>query len=273
MKTTNWMILVVLSLIGVAANAQEQDDFGQQSVYRTIVWRERPVAISMVPGKEKILSFSEDVKWGIPKSLVGIVSGEAVAGQVFLNSKSKFTKQRFRFYGIDSNRYYLLDITASSRGDETPLQILYQENVPAQVRNQGGENTQASAPSNLVELTRFAFQSIYSPERLIEPLRDVSKIRVKDKSIKNHILTGASVAVTPIAQWRTDDGRYVVGLRIQNHEARDVELNPTQMRYGERWRTMALYSSFLSPVNALGDSTTAVVIADGAWEEISQWLH
>ena len=251
------------------SNAIAQE--AQAPTYRTIVWRERPVAISMVPGQEKILSFSEDVKWGIPQSLIGIVTGEAVAGQVFLNSKAAFTQQRFRFYGIDSNRYYLLDITASERGEITPLQILYQT-TPSPNLNSASDDQPKSA-STLVELTRYAFQSIYSPQRLITPLPDVSPIRLKDKTSKYHLLTGADVDVTPIAQWRTDEGLYAVGLQIQNRESRRIELDPRQIRYGTRWRTMALHSPFLNPANVLGDSTTAVIITDGAWEDVSVWLR
>lgn len=260
-------IFIALWLGPATANTLDRES------YRTIVWRDRPIAISLVPGREKILSFSEDVQWTVPRELVGIVTGEALAGQVFLTANAAFENQRFRFYGIDSNRYYVLDITASERGEENPLKIRIDPAANDRSGESGSPSVPVSRASGIVELTRYAVQAMVSPERLITPLPDVREVRLKSTEVKERMVPGADVRIRPLAQWRSDSGLYAIGLHVQNVSRAYVELDPRTIRSDSRWKTLALMTGVLTPANQVGDATVAVVIADAAWAEVSQWLR
>ena len=85
-------ILAILLLITVAGSAYSQE----LTSYRTVVYSNLPIPFTLRAGKEKIVSFSEDVQWSIPRELTGIVSGEAVAGTVYLTSSSATSLQNVK---------------------------------------------------------------------------------------------------------------------------------------------------------------------------------
>jgi len=121
--------------LGARVLAQDQP----ADPYRTVVWKERPIAVSMVIGQEKIFSFDEDVQWSIPRELIGLVEGESVGGQVFITASSQFEKARLRFRGLKTNTFFIIDITASERGDSTPIRV---------IRTESGDDKSANSSKN-----------------------------------------------------------------------------------------------------------------------------
>lgn len=255
-----WLLCLMLFATAHAADVQ----------INTVIWRNKPLSITLVPGVEKALVFDEDVQWSIPKSLLGIVSGEASSGVVYLTSKESFEKRRFHVRGIDSNTYYLLDITASDDGDAQPLQIVDQARFSASAPRIAGEVKQ---PSGLIELARFAFQWLYAPGRLIAQPDDVLAVPLKNKRVLMRLVVGHDVQTKPVKQWRSAQGIYAVALELSNTGSLPITLDPQIMRSDPRWLSIAAVTHTLAPKNQHGDRTMVVVLSETPWQEASQWLH
>ena len=281
-------VLVLIGVLSQSVLANETDGV----VFREVISRGLPIPVSMRVGEEKVLSFTEDVQWSLPRELIGIATGEAVAGNVYIKTPQAFESARFRFRGIDSNRYYVVDITASDRGEPGPVKINAEQPVASAAtgaQTQAAPGTQVPAqpglqpvelpvvetrrPSGIPQLTRYAFQMVYSPDRLIDAPWDVEEARLSSPVPIDNMLVGHAVTATPLAQWRTATGDYAIAVGIENQESRSVELDPRMMRRNDRWISLAMINDRLSPRGSRGDRTTIVIVADGRWTEVSEWLR
>jgi|GEM_PF-3254292 len=267
------VLLMLVAWVSLPCMAEEQSDTTAAEHLRTVVARNVPIALSMRVGQEKVLSFDEDVQWSVPNELIGIATGEAVAGNVYLSSQETFEKARFRFRGIDSNRYYIIDITASDRGEPGPIRVKAAD--AAQPADTTGNPVDSSSqrPSGIPQLTRYAFQAVYAQERLIERPWDVSEARINRDASLERLFVGATVIARPLAQWRSQSGDYAIALALENQEMQEIELDPRRMRRNARWVSMAMIQDRLAPRGLRGDTTTIVIVADGRWSEVSTWLR
>jgi len=102
---------------------------------------------------------------------------------------------------------------------------------------------------------------------------DVTSVRIQNTEPKYRLLPGYSVRLTPIAQWKNTDGRYAIALELKNEESRSVPLDPRRIRSESSWRSFATLTDVLEPSGRRGDTTTAVLISNGIWGEVSEWLR
>lgn len=267
MKRHSLLLLIVCLLYSLAISAEDNTN-----AYRTVFWRGTPVSLSMAVGQEKILSFSEDVQWSVPKALIGIIRGEAVAGQVYLTSDIPFDKARFRFRGIDTNRHYVIDLSASDQGQSEAVRIRIDEPDDRAARSPVPASDQ-QRPSGIPQLTRYAFQSVYAPERLIDKPWDVEQARLVRVETLEHLLVGYRVRARPLAQWRSHTGDYAIAIALENQEARTITLDPRKMRRSDRWLSLSMINDQLGPRGSRQGKTTIVIVADGRWGEVSEWLR
>lgn len=262
------LLLVMLCWWSVSVLATDEDG----SSFRTVLWRGVPLSMSMAVGQEKILAFSEDVQWSVPRELIGIVRGEAMAGKVYLSTETPFDKARFRFRGIDSNRHYVIDLSASEQGQAGAVRIRLEE-PEAAVSGNAASTASGERPSGIPQLTRYAFQSVYAPERLIDRPRDVADARLVRVDALEHLLVGHRVLARPLAQWRSESGDYAIAISLENQESRTITLDPRRMRRSDRWLSLAMINDRLGPRGSRHDRTTIVIVADGRWSEVSEWLR
>jgi integrating conjugative element protein (TIGR03749 family) len=148
-----------------------------------------------------------------------------------------------------------------------------EQEVAAKEANTRTDNNAETQPISTVALVRFAFQQVYAPDRLIKPVAGIHEAKIKDARVIKHLFPGRGVLAKPLAQWRTPEGRYVTALYVRNTEQRIVELDPRQIRAGRGWSTASFLTGVLAPASNIGDSTTMVVVSDGAWKESTAWLR
>jgi len=258
------MIRVLLLLL------MSSSAFASESAMKTLIWRNKPISITLVPGLEKAIVFNEDVQWSIPRKLLGIVSGEAASGTLLLKTRDALTQQRFHVRGIDSNTYYLLDITASASGNPQPVSII---DPPETASIEGESDIKRPKATSLIELTRFVFQWLYAPGRLIQQPPDVESVALKNTDALKHLVLGRDVLAQPIRQWRTRQGLYAIALELLNQEDRSLSLDARTMRSDPRWLSLAMHRAKLSAKHAHGDSTFVVVLAESYWQEARRWLR
>lgn len=239
---------------------------------RTVVWRGVPISLTMQQGSEKVIGFPEDVQWSLPSDLVGLVAGEAIAGNLLLTTDTVFEKKRFRFRGIDSNRHYIVDLTSNEHGESRRIKIINEADARIEAK-EGGVGQEERRPSGIAELTRVAFQSVYSPERLIKLPWDVTRVPIASRRIYEHLIVGAQVVVEPVAQWQSKAGDYAIAISIENKSNRVVEIDPRAMRRNKRWLSIAMINDYLAPMGVRGSKSALVIVSDGRWSEVSTWLH
>jgi len=117
--------------------------------------------------------------------------------------------------------------------------------------------------SNPVSLTRFAIQSLYSPERLISTPPGVYRTPMQtDKGVP--LFYGASVEARPLASWRSEQ-LFVTAVSIRNLLNKPIHLKYQQL-IGQ-WQTAAFYPSANLPARSSHNSTTVILVSDHPFQE------
>ncbi len=272
-KFARWCLLAtaavaVLSPAMLLANSF--DTGGTETVY----YKGRPLIVEVPVGGERMLEFGRAIQVGLPKALIGKVQAESIAGTVYLVANEAFEHERFRFRDVDTGEILVLDMTARPGGASAPLRIrsaaTQSDQVPEAVTVEPASN--GVLPPSDVALVRHAFQSVYSPDRLVKPIAGMQAVTLRDDTVVRRLIPGFDVAAKPIAQWRSDDGRFVTAVYIRNLEQRVIELDPRSIRAGRGWITSSFLTGVLAPATNVGDATTLVVVSDGDWGEFA-WLR
>lgn len=267
---------LILIVAGFSSNVYSQE----MTSYRTVVYSNLPVPFTMRVDEEKILSFPEDVQWSIPRELTGIVSGEAVAGNVYLTSSSAFETTRFHFRGIDSTQHYIFDITASESGEKTALRVLTQSTSSKADSDTGSHTSSQSAsrmPSpqkrmGMAEVIRAVYQDIYAPDRFLDSSTRLSSKTFENPPTYTRLLPGHDVLAIPFSQWWTTDGLYATALHITNNEPYTIRIDPRKLRSSPDWIAFSSIANELHPANQYGDKMIAVVITRQSFTDISDWM-
>ncbi len=266
-------LLFIAAFLFLSAESYSQE----MTQYRTVVYSNLPIPFTVRTGEEKILSFSEDVQWSIPRELTGIVSGEAVSGTVYLTSTSDFEKTRFHFRGIDTNQHYIFDITSSPSGEKTALRILKQ--APSSESAPTGISTSPISPSpptgrrmGMAEVIRSVYQDIYAPDRFLNTSTRLSSKTFEKPPTYTRLIPGHNVLAVPFSQWWTPDGLYATALHITNNEPYSIQIDPRTIRSSPDWVAFSSISRELLPANQYGDKLIAVVITRQSFVDISDWM-
>ena len=266
------VLLVVVTLVfshGVRANSF--DTGGTQ----TIIYKGRPLHVEIPVGAERLIEFGRAIDIAVPSELAGSVQVESIAGTIFMTASEPFSSKRFRFRDRETNEMLLLDVTARRGADLLPVRVLSAEQAMSitESSDRAVERESKVKAPGVVAAVRFAFQQVYSPERLIDPVQGINPANLDNTSVLNHLVPGYKVLAKPLAQWRTIDGLYITAVFIKNTESRTVLLDPRALRAGAGWQSASFRDGVLAPTDNHGDSTTLVVVSDRTWSGSTQWLR
>ena len=282
---------VMALLLCVPAVAQDQakavQGSGGSGGWKTIPYQSVPIKLSIQVGKESILQFPWRVSMGSSSEMQGMVRNVPIGDAVYLTPLAPFENARFWAESKGDGSMMIIDISATQ--DAPPKMVRFVDDrasgqpPPAASTNAsacqgagcaGQSNTQREAKGgnqvaehSYMSLARYAFQSLYSPERLIEPLDGVSEQPLKGGIAINDLVPGQRVTAKPAVEWRTSAGLFVTALLVRNAELHDVDLDPRRLRHSRDWLSSAFWSNQLSPSGSIGDETTMVVISRSAWRD------
>lgn len=244
------------------------------SQYENVFWRDRPISMHLETGVERLIRFPSPVQVGIPPDMMGLVQVESASNVVYITAHTDFEAVRFRFRELASGKIYLFNVSASPDGHSSLVQVIDGRTSNDEV-SVAAESNPASEQANYGyhTLSRFAFQSVYAPERLIKGLQGVREYSIKSKKPLRHLIPGEAVAAVPWKQWRSPDGLYVTAVYLTNLSGVSVALDPRHMRHSKDALFTSLMTDHLAPRDALGDSTAMVVISGKPWEDSVQWLR
>lgn len=205
-----------------------------------LLWEKVPLSIELPINKERLLHFSKTIKI-IDQQLSPHLEVLKVQGSLYLKAKEAIKESRLIVQLQPEGEVIILNLKANEKANNTnPIEITMEESNPEQ----------ASASShyeyNAIQLTRFAIQALYAPERVREIPEGVYRSPMQThKNIP--LFYGASIEAHPLASWR-GGSLYVTAVELKNLLNKEVALHFEDLM--GHWQTASFYpKSILAPRN------------------------
>jgi len=249
-RTSTLGLTVVLMLWRAAAQAVE-----------LMHWERLPLAVPLVINQERVVFIDEDVRVGVPSTLMGKLRVQSTGGTLYLRASEAIAPTRLQLQSVATGEIVLLDVATTS-GDQPlePVRILKN----AQVQATEAESSTAPDPERTpipVALTRYAAQSLYAPLRTVESLPGIRRVPLKLRTELPPLLPTENVSSTPIAAWRL--GAYwVTAVKLRNRSSETVQLDPRRLQ--ATLFAATFQHTFLGPVGSAEDTTIAYLVTRGA---------
>ena len=265
------VLVVMLLCLPMLANAQAVSTLNDVAQLQAehVVWNKLPIQFSVVVGKERLLSFPEKVKVvnddpALTSEKVSILNN---SGTLYIKTKQVFEPVRLRIVVVSTGETILVDLSGVASGDDLPVEVVLASNTL--VSNNSNENalTQNSSTesvkknnetANVVSLTRFATQQLYSPTRLLEENSNIYRTPMYTQ--KSVVLTsGDSLAAFPLISWRGGD-LYVTAVLLRNNLHQAISINPNS--FLGCWQSISVYPlTTLSAMGSQGDRSTVFLVS------------
>ncbi|PIQ43248.1 MAG: TIGR03749 family integrating conjugative element protein [Gammaproteobacteria bacterium CG11_big_fil_rev_8_21_14_0_20_46_22] len=225
-----------------------------------IVWQRAPIKITLPVGKERFVSFPNEVQFGYNTNLLPpeVMRVENDNQTLYLFAKKPFSTERTEAK-LASGEIILLDINAKKAAPDNPVDIV----LPKKENNETAQsNDQASQSSvNTVSLTRYAIQRLYAPQRLLKQSMQISRFPMETEHVVPLFYDGSASAM-PLASWRGGN-LYVTALLVKNLLKQPLRLDP-RLLCGD-WKAASFYpqtqlASRGTPINK--DTATLFVVSN-----------
>lgn len=229
----------------LAAMYADSEDLDVQE----LIYSDQPLEIRIPVDIPAEIRLSEPAEFGIPEVLSDSLQIENLASTVYLTAKTSFSSTTILIKLMHSNVPIVIRLTASrdENGPHTYSIKTSQRRKPA---------NPPSAPSP-VELTRYAAQQLFAPDRLIPKSETIVRVRVsidpidlsRDLDIQSH----------PIASW-SSGSLYVTAVKLENLSSTTKRLLPQDLR--GNWRTATYHHSRLLAHESDGDTSIVYLVSD-----------
>lgn len=245
------------------AHVEEIDSRGPERV----VWRKTPIAIPLIVGEERLIHFPESVSIGLPQSLTAKLRSQSINGTLYLLARQSFESTRVMVRSQNGGPLFVLDLSAELSREERPprpdVQVVLETSKVAAGSDGSGTDSAETTTGNrfsqwgYVALTRYAAQQLYAPERLVPNTPGVVAIPVQVAPVG--LLRGGGVEAVPVAAWKAGL-HYVTAVRLTNHSAKAVILDPRELRGA--WLAATFQHNRLLPSGTDEDTTAVYLISD-----------
>lgn len=229
-----------------------------------VVWDKTPIAIILPLNQERLIQFPGAISV-VDSELDEDIGMLKVQDTLYLDAQQPFTNKRLVVKLMPDGDNIILNVSANKESTNvTPIEILMDESDADDV----GDSEEADDPSdekaaqnpdlNPVSLTRFAIQSLYSPERLLVTPPGVIRTPMRTHKTLTMVY-GASILARPLISWRGGD-LYVTAIELKNQLNKTVIVDPHHLM--GNWQTATFF-----PTNTLGargsaDTSTVFVVSD-----------
>ncbi len=221
--------------------------------FEHVVWDKSPINIKLPLEKERMVLFQGPVKL-IHNELEGFAIIQKTKDTFYIKALRSFAPKSVVVRVLPGGEVIKLNVNADpSYINKTPIQILSKESTLT-IHDQ--EAMTPATPINYITLTRFAIQSLYAPERVLEMPQGVGRMPMNTHKTVN-LISGGGVMAHPLLSFG-GDGLTVTAIRINNLLSKSQEIEP-DMLYG-KWESIAFYpSNSLAPKGKEGDETVVFV--------------
>ena len=237
-----------------------------------LLWNKTPLRITLPVGQERLVHFPADVRVGLLSPLPPGLRTQSIAGTVYWYAQEPFPPTRVQVQELASGQMVLLDLQAQPGADTTPIQILRSRSADPAVMELGTQNQTASAAAqataNFVQLTRYAAQQLYAPQRLVRELPAIHPVPVNTDPVA--LVRGGQVEARPLIAWRGSED-YITAVRLQNLTGQAVILDPRNLR--GQWMAATFQQARLLPRGDEADTTCVYLISARPFAEALRGLY
>ena len=202
-----------------------------------VVWDKTPIRITLPLNQERLIRFPLAVSI-VDSELDEQVGVMKIQDALYFNAHAAFANKRLVVQLMPNGEAIVLSLSASEEaGNTTPIDIVIEER-----KDDDKPAPTTSSDINAVTLTRFAIQSLYSPERLLVTPPEITRTPMQTH---RHItfVYGASITAKPLISWHAND-LYVTAIELKNDLNKPVIIDPRQLL--GNWQTATFY-----PTNTL----------------------
>lgn len=233
-----------------------------------IVWKKIPLRVVLPVGEERILRFPGHVQFAYNKQRLtpAVFHMQNVNGTLYLVAKQAFAPQRVFVQMKATGELIIVDLSAQSGADDTPLAIV----VPHRKATQTAAMNNAPAPQpksttvDYVELSRFAVQQLYAPKRLLKNPDGIYRVPMHTTRTVA-LVRDDSVMAMPLISWRAGNA-YITAVLLRNMLDQSLVLDPRNLR--GQWKTATFFpQTRLAPSGNQRDTTTVFLISDQPFVE------
>lgn len=218
-----------------------------------VVWDKSPINVHLPIEKERRIAFPGSVAL-VHNELEGVAIIQKTKDTFYLKALTSFDPKSVVVRLLPEGHVIKLNVTANSTYQNTnALEIVTEETSSAKEPSSSSSN---STPINAITLTRFAIQSLYAPERVLEMPEGVGRVPMNTRKTVS-LVRGASVMAHPLASFG-GEGLNVTAIRLTNLLSKQQALEPG-LFYGH-WESIAFYpTNQLMPKGQVGDETVVFV--------------
>lgn len=249
------------------------------SAYADILmqWDRIPLPVELHVKQERTIFVDKNVEIGIPSQINHKIQVQSIGGVVYLTAKEPFEKNRLQLRDLETGQIILLDILATEKEDKLDnIRLVFDKSVSSNntdktlvesaVSSASEKNSHNSLPAPAA-LVRYAAQSLYAPQRTIEPLEGVSRVAMKLPKHLSTLLPNLNVEATPLESWGLN-GYVVTAVKIKNKSKESVKLDPRYLQ--GKFYAASFQHDWLDSTGHLADTTVVYLVTEG---DISQAIY
>lgn len=217
-----------------------------------LVWEKVPLNIELPLNQERLVQFPQEIKI-IDQRLDSNLDVLKVKGSLYLKAKEVFENGRLIVQLLPAGEVVILNLKAKENiTNSTPIEILIDE------PKTGQQSNSSQYEYNAIQLTRFAIQALYSPERVREIPEGIYRTPMQtNKTVP--LLYGASIEAHPIASWRGGN-LYVTAVDLKN-----LLKQPRDLHFSNligHWQTASFYPKNEIAPRDQHESTTLFLVSE-----------
>lgn len=222
-----------------------------------IEFKRHPLRISL-GNTERLVTFPNPVAVSLPSGAEADVDMQIIGRTAYFSMLTPRTAPiRALVDDLVTGQAIPLDLLNVGNVDGLSSEVeVHYENQPPVDQQQGDREEEQAPVLDMVQLTRYAAQTVYAPRRLKPSTDGVRSIPMDSKSIEG-LFRGVRTRGRPLGQWRSGD-LYVTAVQVVNLEGRSVSLDLEQIR--GRWVAAALQHHRVLASGSDYDSTTLYLV-------------
>lgn len=231
-----------------------------------VLWDKLPIVFSVPVGHERLLSFPDKVKVInddplLTSDKVTILNN---AGTLYIKAKQVFEPVRLRAVIVATGETVLVDLSGVAEGNDAPLSVVLASASATIPSADTPSDHRQNATANVVSLTRYAVQHLYSPERLVEDNPNIYRTPMyTQRSVV--LTTGDQFSAFPLISWRGGE-LYVTAVLLRNDVSQPTAIYPQS--FLGCWQSVSLYPlTSLSASGTSHDRTTVFLVSSEPFGE------
>ena len=222
-----------------------------------MVWEKVPLNIELPLKQERLIQFPQAIKI-IDQNLSPALDILKVKGSIYLKAQDHFKNARIIVQLIPDGDVIILNLKADKQfNNTTPIEILTDD------PKREGQTASSHYEYDAIQLTRFAIQALFAPERVQQIPNGVYRTPMQThKTIS--LFYGASIEAHPIASWR-GGSLHITAVELKNLLNKGIKLKPETLM-GD-WQTASFYPVNRLPARKSHESTTVFLVSDRPFHE------